>query len=356
MIGESAKSLGLEPFPLPLAINYRSTDGRAPCIACGTCDTFACAIGAKNDLTSRVHPTLLKQGLRLKAETVATRLVTEGDRVVAVDCWDKTTDTAVRHTGRVVVVSCGALGSPHLLLASGLQKRNPAGDLVGRYLMRHSAAIAFGFFPGLGEHAREFHKQLGIHDFYFGDGEAPGGKLGGLQQVQTPPIGLVHEWLPAPVAWVAAPISQRATGLLAIAEDQPRHENRVTIDPEQRDRFGLPQLVVRHRHTKRDCAARRTLARHAKRILRRAGAWFCYVHKIRTFSHALGTVRMGEDPRTAPLDSDCRFRGLENLYVVDGSFMPTSAGVNPSLTISANALRAGDRIARTLTASARVEV
>jgi choline dehydrogenase-like flavoprotein len=66
-----------------------------------------------------------------------------------------------------------------------------------------------------------------------------------------------------------------------------------------------------------------------------------YVHHIRTFSHAVGTVRMGTDPATSALDENCQFRGVDNLYVVDGSFMPTSAALNPSLTIAANALRVG---------------
>ena len=64
-----------------------------------------------------------------------------------------------------------------------------------------------------------------------------------------------------------------------------------------------------------------------------------------TFSHGVGTVRMGRDPYTSALDADCRFRGLDNLTVVDASVMPTSAAVNPSLTISAVALRAAERLA-----------
>jgi len=83
----------------------------------------------------------------------------------------------------------------------------------------------------------------------------------------------------------------------------------------------------------------------ARRILREAGAWITYVQPVRTFSHALGTVRMGTDPETAPLDADCRLRGTDNLHVVDGSGLPTAAAVNPSLTIAAHALRAGERIA-----------
>ena len=69
-----------------------------------------------------------------------------------------------------------------------------------------------------------------------------------------------------------------------------------------------------------------------------------YVHQIKTFSHAVGTVRFGADPATSVLDESCRYRGVDNLHVVDASFMPTSAGLNPSLTISANALRVGAEI------------
>ena len=83
----------------------------------------------------------------------------------------------------------------------------------------------------------------------------------------------------------------------------------------------------------------------ARAILHEAGAWITYTQPIRTFSHALGTVRMGSDPATSALDTDCRLRGTENLYVVDGSCLPTSGAVNPSLTIAANALRAGQGIA-----------
>lgn len=88
--------------------------------------------------------------------------------------------------------------------------------------------------------------------------------------------------------------------------------------------------------------------RAARRILRKAGALKTYSHPIRTFSHALGTVRMGEDPAQAPLDGWGAFRGLENLYVTDASALPRSGGVNPSLTIAANALRTGRRLLEVL--------
>ena len=115
------------------------------------------------------------------------------------------------------------------------------------------------------------------------------------------------------------------------------------IDPTATDRFGLPRARVVHDYTARDQRARDTLVGRAKEILRAAGARWSFKMDVTTFSHAVGTVRMGEDPAASALDADCRYRGVDNLYVVDGSFMPTSAGVNPSLTIAANALRVGER-------------
>lgn len=405
MIAGAARRLGLTPFHLPLAIRFgtgngcgngagdagaggdtglgsaavgaetagpargaetaspapgagratRATarpDGRAngvpaTCIRCTTCDTFACAIGAKNDLATAVLPDLLERGLELRPNTVAVRLEREGRRLVAVRCVDRLTGRRLRFRARRFVLSAGALGSPHLLLASGLEEANPAGDAVGRYLMRHRNAIVFGIFPDVTDPVGEFHKQIGIHDFYFGDQDAaaPAGKLGAIQQVQTPPVELIRENLPGPLGYFLHPRTDYLTGLLVMAEDQPRPSNRIAVDPRRRDRFGLPSAVIAHRYTRRDRAAADALTRRAKEVLREAGAMLFYVHRIETFSHAVGTVRMGDDPGSAPLDVDCRFRGIENLRVVDGSVMPTSGGLNPSLTISAIALRVGAEMA-----------
>ena len=88
-IAGAARALGLSPFRLPLAINYSDADGRTPCVACTTCDTFACAISAKNDLATTVLPALLERGLELRANTVVTRIVAGDGRVEGVECYDK---------------------------------------------------------------------------------------------------------------------------------------------------------------------------------------------------------------------------------------------------------------------------
>ena len=345
-LNAAARSLGLRPFRLPLAINYAAAGGRSACVACGSCDGFACAVSAKNDLATVILRPLLRRGLRLEAETVATRLIAEGGRVTAVE-------TVHRHSGErrtfrapQVFLAAGALATPHLLLASGLERLNSGGDAVGRYLMRHYNEILFGLFPRRPNPDGGFHKQLGIHDYYFGDPAVPalGRKLGGLQQLTTPPAGLVRAELPRLIGPAAARYVGHLTGWLTIAEDQPQYANRIRLEPGRGDRLGMPAAVVSHRHSARDYAAGAALAARARQILRRAGAWAFYRHRVATFSHGVGSVRMGDDPRRSPLDADCRFRGLANLYVVDGSVMPTSAAVNPSLTIATLALRAARRL------------
>lgn len=370
-IGEAGRKLGLRPFRLPLAIRFPENgngNGRAAasgnangnahgqgagdrspgtCIQCATCDSFACAVHAKNDLATRVLPGLMARGMELLSRTAVTRLHTEGGRVAAVDVLDRRTGVRSTLTADTFVLAAGAIGSPQLLLSSGLAERNPAADAIGRYLTRHCAGIAYGVYPRLAPFGDQFHKQLGFNDFYFGDraGGGPPGKLGNIQQVQTPSMGAVGSVVPPYLQPLARPLVERATGLLVLAEDRPQYDNCVSLDPAETDEFGLPRPVIRHRYADRDLAARRHLIDRSKQIQRAAGAAIRYVHLIDTFSHALGTVRMGDDPSRDPLDRDCRFRGIENLYVTDGSALPTSGGVNPSLTIAAVALRAGDRIA-----------
>jgi choline dehydrogenase-like flavoprotein len=344
LIAGAARSLGLTPFPLPLAVNQ--TDGtRRPCQACTTCDTFACAISAKNDVATAVLPDLLRRGLELRPRTLVTGLKVQGGRIAEVEAVDTAAGKRVTYRAGLVLLGAGALSSPHLILASGLAARNPAAHAVGAYLTRHCVAIVYGLFRRLPDEGQVFHKQVGFHVAGSGPGE-PDGPLGLIQQVQSPPEGLIRQRLRVNLnGWVPR-LVKRATGLLVLAEDEPRPENHVSIDRSKIDRFGLPQLVVTYRESRRDERARDVLSRRARAVLREAGAFLFYRHLVRTFSHAAGTVRFGDDARKAPLDPWCRFRGLSNLFVVDASALPTSGTVNPSLTIAANALRVGTRIAR----------
>ena len=345
-IADAARDLGLTPFRLPLAIHTGNGNGngngRQGCIHCLTCDTFACAIGAKNDTATAVLPALMTKGLTLRTGTAAVRVLVDGDRATGVECVH--VDSGRRYTVRAdrVVLAAGALASPHLLLASGLQTRSPAARAVGRYLTRHCNGIVFGFFPRTPNPRGRFHKQVGIHDYY-AESESHG-RSGAIQQVHSPPIGLAQEHVPRWLHWLLPHVIRRMTGLLIMGEDEPRHGNGVRLDPAVTDALGMPGLIVHHSYVQSELRARDELARHARAILRKAGAWATFLHRISTFSHAMGTLRMGHDSRSAPLDHACRFRGVRNLHVTDASALPGCGAVNPSLTIAANALRAAEHM------------
>ena len=342
---ETAVGMGLSPFHLPLAINHTASDTRKKCVACRTCDTYACAIEAKNDIATMMIAPLVRRGMTLWTNTVALRLETEGRAVKRLHVHRRDTGEELAIEAERFVLAAGALGSPHLVLASKLDELSPARATVGRYLMRHDNAMVFGVFPVRPDPTRRFHKQVALHDWYFGDPAAVEGahltKLGGVQQMMTPPKELVRAHLPLGTKTVLGGFTEQLTGLLCIAEDQPRADNGVSVDWSVRDRYGLPQLVIDTSYTARDDLAVDVLARRAREILSNMGAVLSYTHRVKTFSHAVGTLRMGTDPETSPLDGECRFRGVDNLWITDGSALPMSAGVNPSLTIAANALRAG---------------
>jgi choline dehydrogenase-like flavoprotein len=144
----------------------------------------------------------------------------------------------------------------------------------------------------------------------------------------------VAPWIPvwAYDAWVA-----RGVDWLVMSEDLPRDENRITVDSGGGIRLDYqPNNLVPHHQ----------LVRETKRILRRLGFWVvvAHSHRGRNTTHQCGTLVFGDDPRSSVLDTYCRTHDIENLFVVDASFFPSSAAVNPGLTIAAQALRVADHI------------
>lgn len=247
----------------------------------------------------------------------------------------------VRLQARTVVLAAGALGSPHILMRSaGPCSRSP---MLGRRLMRHVIDL---FVLGLGPRYTDpaESKELGLHDFYL-----PPHGLGTVQSFgMAPPLEYLRS-RPGPNLWralgpAAAPVARLFRGVPVIAgilDDEPRMENGLE----------LAENGLRYRYalSVRDVERRARL----RRAILRAFARFVPVPVFGTsareaLGHVCGTAIFGEDPETSVLDRDNRVHGMENLYVVDGSFFPTSGGVNPALTIAANALRVAERIEQTL--------
>ena len=231
------------------------------------------------------------------------------------------------------VLSAGAVNSAALLLRSG-NIANSSG-VVGRYFMNHNSTALLAVDP---RHRNDavYQKTVGLNDFYFGD-SAGGKPLGNMQLLGkvTAPISS------KPVCRLF--LRRHCVGSRAIpvdwylmSEDLPHPDNRVAIDG--------PDIVLHWQRT--NMTAHRRLVAKARDVFRAAGYPFVLTRAFdrRTPSHQCGTVRMGTDPATSALDVFCRTHDHANLFVVDAAFLPTSAAVNPSLTIAAQALRVADHI------------
>ena len=204
--------------------------------------------------------------------------------------------------------------------------------------MAHLATMLQGFHPFRINHT-VFQKTVGINDFYLRgpDDRYPLGQIQSQGRTHGVMAQTVVPWMPlwAYNLWVA-----RGVDWLAMSEDLPQPDNRVTIDADGQIRlyYRPNNLTAHHR-----------LVRETKRILRRLGYWIVMTHseKAKNTTHQCGTVCFGTDPHASVLDPYCRSHDVENLFVVDASFFPSSAAVNPGLTIAAQALRVADHIKAT---------
>ena len=340
-IVEELRRQGLHPSPLPLGlIRPGERDG---CVLCGTCNSFPCKMHAKSEADiCAIRPAMSRPNVDLWTSARARRLVTDptGRRVQAVD---------VEHGGRtrrvhgsLFVVSCGAVNSAALLLRS-TDDAHPNGlanssGLVGRRYMAHLATMMQGFHP-FRRNATVFQKTVAINDFYLpGPGRRyPLGQIQSQGRTHGVMAQTVVPWIPlwAYEAWVT-----RGVDWLVMSEDLPREENRVTVTSD-----GRIQLHYRPNNV----WAHRRLVRETARMLRRLGFWVVMTHShgSRNTTHQCGTLCFGIDPATSVLDPWCRTHDVDNLYVVDASFFPSSAAVNPGLTIAAQALRVADHIVET---------
>jgi choline dehydrogenase-like flavoprotein len=329
---------GLHPSPLPLGlIRPGERDG---CILCNTCNSFPCRIHAKSDAeVCGIMEATARPNVTLWTNAYARRLTTDpGGRTIEAVEVDRDGDTH-RVTASVFVVSCGAVNSAALLLRSANDRHRDglanSSGLVGRRYMAHLATMMQGFHP-FRKNTTVFQKTVAINDFYF-RGPATTYPLGQIQsQGRTHGImaQTVVPWVPlwAYEAWVA-----RGVDWLAMTEDLPSPENRVTVGSDGRIRLHYRPNNQRAHHE---------LVAAAGRILKRLGFWkvMKHSHGNQNTTHQCGTLCFGTDPRRSVLDPYCRAHDVGNLFVVDASFFPSSAAVNPGLTIVAQALRVADHI------------
>jgi choline dehydrogenase-like flavoprotein len=209
--------------------------------------------------------------------------------------------------------------------------------------MMHLSPLAVGVFPRPTGGDATFVKQVGFADYYFGT-KTFAHKMGLVQSLPVPGPLLTAKSAPLLPRALLPALRRRMLPLAGIIEDLPDPANRVEWGP-----GGRPRL--RHRFAGYDLERGRRLGRVMAQILRRAGAAWCLSRSFPSdehVAHQCGTLRFGADPAHAVLDPDCRLFGQPDVFVVDGSFLPTSLGVGPALTIMANALRVADVVMREL--------
>lgn len=345
---DSFRRIGLHPYQAHIGYDFR--DG---CMECGGA---LCPRWCKRDAgTTCLVPALERHGASILPECDVLRLDAERSRVTRVVARYRGEELVIR--AGTVVLSAGAFNSPAILLASTSAAwpdgiGNHAG-LVGRHLMLHASDFV-AIRPERAASEEGPKKAMAMNDFYVWQGR----KLGTFQSVGIPVTpsyvayylrsalkdqprivrGLARPAIKG-MAYAGAAYWDGAAIFATILEDLPYRENRVVLDRESPNRWRFEyrypdELRERSRFFRRLLAER--LAPHRVAVLTGDDNL--------NYGHVCGTCRFGHDPATSVLDPQNRVHGVENLYVVDASFFPTSTGTNPSLTIAANALRVAELV------------
>ncbi len=342
---DDMKAMDLNPFPLPIGVRMgNGKEGDAP-ITLDRFDGFPDPSEAKADS----HVVAIKSALQYDNVTLLTnsyvdRLITEPNGKTVKEVVVKTGEEQTTYSANIVVVACGAINSAALLLRSA-NDRHPTGlanssDVVGRHYMAHnnSALLALSRKPN----PTLFGKTLGLNDFYFGsdDFEYP---LGHIQMLGKSDALMYKEDAPGFAPGLALDyVAKHSLDFWLTSEDLPDPNNRITLGKD-----GRLQL----HYTENNLEGHHRLIKKLRWILEHVG---CEPHllpnnlylgkkiPVAGTAHQCGTIRFGKDPSASALNEFCRAHDIQNLYVVDGSFFPSSSAVNPGLTIMAQALRVGD--------------
>ncbi|WP_062210008.1 GMC family oxidoreductase [Demequina oxidasica] len=374
LLRDGAARLGWATLPPPLLINSVERAGRAACVACAQCPGFACPVSAKSGSQNTTLAGAAATGrLSIVIDTQATELVTDGDgRVVGVRLCaagaeagtDSPWETVVR--ADQVVLAAGAIESARLLLASR-SAREPSGignghDQVGRHLQGHVYGGALGIFD---EDVNDFvgpGPAIATNDFRHGNEGIVGGGMLANEFVPTPASTLSYlqdaglaSWHGEEMMSDLARLSPRMQRVVGPVHELTVASSRVTLDPSVKDALGMPVARLSGGVHALDISTQRFLNDRAGEWLRASGATTVVPWEPRPANagpsggqHQAGTARMGTDPSRSATDPHGRVWGHDNLRVIDGSTHVTNGGVNPVLTILANAMRIADDLVREL--------
>ena len=320
-------SVGLHPASLPLGVDLDQwlAGGQT------TWDAYPNTTGGKMDAESvGLAVALAHPNVTLRTGVEVSRLIADDMGRIARVELNGGQETL---SAPLVVLAAGAVQSAALLLRSDLANSS---DQVGRNFMNHNTSALMAMHPFRRNNAI-YQKTLMVNDFYLSGGpnNAPMGNIQLLGKI-TAPILAANSALPA---FLAGLITRRSIDLYAMSEDLPDPESRITLRGDQ--------IVMDWKQ--KNWAAHMALVKRLKSLLRRAGYPIVLSRPFdrRTPSHQCGTARMGNDPATSVVDAYGRSHDHPNLFITDAATLPTSAAVNPALTIAALSLRSAQHIAET---------
>ncbi len=347
---EQMRQYGLKPHPLRVAIRYDEQ--------CKECIGRVCPRDCKSDARVACLDEALRQPeCHILEHCDVQTLEADKDCVRAVKVLHLGRELALR--ARIVVLSAGALHSPQILLRShnafwpqGLANSS---DQVGRNLMFHTNDIFALWAPRRLDRQSRQRKSISVRDFYVHKGRRLGyvqsmgldagrGDIAAYIKDQLRRRGLRNELLLSLLAKLPSHIGALMFGsagiFAAMAEDDPNPDNRIILDPNEPDGASFSYTITDDLRRRAD-ELRVAFSRSVRpwRMLRIS------TKLDMNYGHPCGTCRFGDERASSVLDRDCRTHDVQNLYVVDASFMPRSGAINPSLTIAANALRVAPQIA-----------
>lgn len=336
------------------AITTRDYGGhRTGCLDRGFC-AFGCPSRALATVDVTYWPLALELGVELRTNC-RVREILVNDQGLATGALYYDADGAIQEASApVVVLSGGGLGTPRTLLMSE-SARFPDGlanssGLVGKNLMVHVQALVTGLFdePTDADHgawggtvcSRQFYETSKDNDYL--RGFSLGGHRGWSTlntALQVAPWGVTHHQT------METHLNHEGA-VYMLGDDEPEVTNKVELDWDKLDAFGLPGLKTYYALSENSKRLGADGIRRAREVLDAAGAIGSRDSGLSPVFgwHLMGTARMGLDPATSVVDADHRSHDVPNLFIIDASSMPTGASVNPTNTIQAMALRAADRM------------
>ncbi|MDA2933077.1 GMC family oxidoreductase [Acidobacteria bacterium AH-259-D05] len=350
IIANGAAKLGLHTVPSPLAIISRNYDGRFACNQCGFCFE-GCRMTSKSSVDLVYVPRAEKYGALIRPNCQVRCLEVDAQGKVQGVIYFDEYGREMRQKASVFVVSCNAVNTPRLLLNStsklfpqGLGNHN---GIIGRYFMHNTVAAVFGEFDQKLDSFKGLPQGAMIQDFYRSDPQRGFVRGYTMETFYVGPIALANGFMAHLWGKELSDFMAKYPYYAALwlgGEDLPNKNNRVTLDPDQKDEYGMPLPRVNYSYGENDLKLREHSMQMAEAIFDAAGAVKTFRSPARGSAHLMGTCRMGDDPERFVVNRNCQSHSVRNLFLCDGSVFVTSTAANPTLSIQALATRTADYI------------